>query len=95
MRDYLKTLPQWALIGLLLITGAATVYAVNTHLATDNQQSQDIKSLASVVGDMRVVVEYNMKEVERFHDTEEDLRETQMQLQRLVGLIEANMKENN
>jgi hypothetical protein len=46
MRAWLKTVPTWALIGLILILAPVAGYAFNAHLAADVQQSADIRSLA-------------------------------------------------
>jgi methionine-rich copper-binding protein CopC len=97
MRDYLKTLPQWALVGMLLLTSAVTVYAVQAHLKIDNQQTADLAVLASTVSNLTAVVEYNYMQIEGNADTIKDnnelIRDTQIRLERIMGRIEARLDE--
>jgi hypothetical protein len=86
-------------VGLLLLTSAVTVYAINMHLVMDQTQSSDISQLASTVSQLTVVVEHNYKETERNATKMEEnaklLHDTQMRLERILGRIESRMDEEN
>jgi hypothetical protein len=95
MRAWLKTVPTWALIGLILILAPVAGYAFNAHLAADVQQSADIRSLAKIVDQMAVVVEYNRElaeaNEEKLDGAQAQLAATQLRLERLMGRIESRL----
>lgn len=95
MRDWLKTVPSWALIGLVLCLAPVAAYAVVDHLQADKKQSTDIAALASTVEDMAKIVEYDMAQTEENADEIKDMRarleETQRRLERLLGRLEARL----